>query len=64
MSEQTAAELIEDWQTGAFFLLLCCIAGVVSALFFGSLLGPIGAFGGFFVGTIVGFLFISAKLYG
>ena len=64
MSEKTAVELIEDWQTGAFFLLLCCVAGVFSALLFGSLLGPLGAILGFFAGGIGGFLLISHKLYG
>lgn len=64
MSEQTAAEIIDDWQTGAFFLLLCCVTGMVSALFLGSLLGPVGAIVGLFGGGLLGFLFISYKLYG
>jgi hypothetical protein len=64
MSEKTAAELIEDWQTGAFFLLLCCVAGVLSAVLFGSLLGPLGAVLGFLGGGVGAFLLISRKLYG
>lgn len=63
MPGKTAVELIEDWQIGAFFLLLCCVAGVFSAILFGSLLGPLGAFLGFFVGGIGAFLLISRKLY-
>jgi hypothetical protein len=64
MAEETAEQMIGDWKTGAFLLLLCVVPAFFSSLLLGLLLGPLAGLLGFFLGGVGTFLLISRKLYG
>lgn len=64
MSEKSTVELIEDWQTGAFFVIGSILIGVIVAVIGGSVGGLIGAVAGFLGGTGLAFLALSYLLYG
>jgi hypothetical protein len=60
-SPKTAGELIEEWQTGLFFVLGSVVVGVVVALIGGRFINPLPLF---FAGSIFGFLAFSYLVYG
>ena len=65
MTERTtAAELVEEWQTGAFLLLASALAGFVAASALGRGLSSDLALPGFAGGAAVAFLALSYLLYG
>lgn len=64
MSEQTAAELFKEWQTGALLLLASTLVGFIIASFGGSAVGAHTALVGLLGGTMLAFLTFSNLFYG
>jgi hypothetical protein len=66
MSEKSAVDLVEEWQSGAFLVLFSVLAGAVVAF---ALRGPLAAgpwvtLAGFVGGAVAGFLGVSYVRYG
>lgn len=66
MAEQSVVDFIEEWQTGAFLIVLSVVVGVLSVVGLGSVLpsSPVVILGVFLVGTIVAFVGTSFIIYG
>jgi hypothetical protein len=66
MAEQSTVDFIEEWQTGAFLIVLSVVVGALSVIGLGSVLpsSPIVILGVFLVGTIAAFLGLSFIIYG
>lgn len=64
MSERTIVDVIEDWQTGALFILVSVLIGAVLGWFFASESSVYLGVGGFAVGSLVTFLVLSYLVYG
>ncbi|MFD1572325.1 hypothetical protein [Halorubrum laminariae] len=66
MAEQSTVNFIEEWQTGAFLIVLSVVVGALSVIGLGSVLpsSPIVILGVFLVGTIAAFLGLSFIIYG
>ena len=66
MAEQSAVNFIEEWQTGAFLIVLSVIVGALSVIGLGSVLpsSPVVILSVFLVGTIVAFVGSSFIIYG
>jgi hypothetical protein len=60
----TTAELVEEWQTGAFLLLASAFVGFVAAALLGRGFSSSLAVPGFAGGAAVAFLALSYLLYG
>jgi hypothetical protein len=59
----TVVELIEEWQTGALFVFVSVLVGVVAAASLGRF-GPLYGLGGLIGGCLLTFLTLSYLLYG
>ncbi len=64
MSNKDTVDLVEEWQTGVFFIIGCVIIGVIAAVIGGSVGGHPGALVGLLGGVILGFLALSYLRYG
>ena len=66
MAEQSTVNFIEEWQTGAFLIVLSVVVGALSVIGLGSVLpsSSIVILGVFLVGTIAAFLGLSFIIYG
>ncbi|UVE51275.1 hypothetical protein KU306_05160 [Haloferax larsenii] len=64
MSEKTAVEFIEEWQTGAFLIIGSVVAGAFSAVALGPYETLAGVLFVFFFGAVFAFLGFSYLLYG
>lgn len=64
MADRSVADLVGEWQTGAFIVVVTVLSGVVSALVLRSLEVPYGRAIGFVGGAALAFLAISYLLYG
>lgn len=64
MTERTTAELVEEWQTGAFLLLASAFAGFVAASALGRRLSSDLTLLAFPGAAAVTFLALSYLLYG
>ena len=66
MTEQSVVDFIEEWQTGAFLIVLSVVVGVLSVIGLVSVLpsSPAVILGAFLVGTIVAFVGSSFIMYG
>jgi hypothetical protein len=60
---ETTVELIEEWQTGAFFVVVSVFVGVVVAASLGRF-GPLYGVAGLLGGCLLTFLTLSYLLYG
>jgi hypothetical protein len=60
---ETVVELIEEWQTGAFFVLASVLVGAVVATSLGRF-GPLYGVGGLIGGCLLTFVTLSYLLYG
>jgi hypothetical protein len=61
---ETTVELVEEWQTGAFFVLASAFIGVIFMAVFGSNFGPLAGITAL-VGTgLATFALLSYLLYG
>lgn len=66
MAEQSGVEFIEEWQTGAFLLVLSVVVGAVLVIGLGSILpsSSVVVLSVFLVGTIAAFIVSSYLIYG
>jgi hypothetical protein len=66
MAEQSTVDFIEEWQTGAFLIILSVAVGAVSVIGLNSVLSlaPVAILAVFLVGTIVAFVGSSFIIYG
>jgi hypothetical protein len=66
MAEQSTVDLIEEWQTGAFLIVLSVFVGALSVIGLNSVLpsAPAALLAVFLVGTIVAFVGSSFVIYG
>lgn len=64
MEENRMVALVEDWQTGAFTILVLAVVGGISALIGGTFAGGFGYLLGFIGGPILTFLAYSYLRYG
>lgn len=64
MAERTIVDFIEDWQTGALFVLVSGLVGAVLAWFLTTEGSVYLGFGGFIVGLLLTFLLLSYLVYG
>ena len=66
MAEQSVVDFIEEWQTGAFLIVLSVVVGALLVIGLDSILPllPVVALGVFLVGIIVAFLGSSFIIYG
>lgn len=66
MAEQSGVEFIEEWQSGAFLILLSVVVGAVLVIGLGSLLpsSPVAMLGVFLIGGIAAFVASSYIMYG
>lgn len=66
MAEQSTVDFIEEWQTGAFLIVLSVVVGALSVIGINSVLpsSPVVTLGVFLVGTIVTFVGSSFIIYG
>lgn len=64
MAEKSVVELIEDWQTGAAYIIGSVLVGGALGLFLRSQGPDYLGLGGLLVGTILAFLFFSYVRYG
>lgn len=66
MAEQSGVEFIEEWQTGAFLIVLSVSVGVALVAGFGSVIlsTPVAILSVFVVGAVAAFLLSSYLIYG
>ena len=66
MAEKNAVDFIEEWQTGAFLIVLSISVGAVLVIGFNSVIPstPVAILSVFFVGAVVAFLLSSYIIYG
>ena len=64
MSEKSGVDLVEEWQTGAIFVVGSVVMGGVVGAAGASIGGSLVGIGGFVVGAAVGFLVLSYLFYG
>lgn len=64
MSNKSVADLVEEWQTGSFFVISSVVIGLIVAVIAASVAGTAAGFAGFIVGAIGGFFAMSYILYG
>lgn len=64
MSGESVGELVNEWQTGAIFVVGSIGIGILVGAAMGTTVGPIAGVGGFVVGAIAGFLVLSYLFYG
>jgi hypothetical protein len=66
MAEQSTVDFIEEWQTGAFLIVLSVAVGALSAIGLNSVLplAPVAILAVFLVGIIVAFIGSSFIIYG
>jgi hypothetical protein len=64
MSDGSAAEVVDEWQTGAGLVLGSALVGGVIGGFFAMQREPALGIAGFFVGGILTFLLLSYLFYG
>lgn len=66
MTEQSAVGFIQEWQTGAFLIILSVVVGALSVIGLDSVLpsSPVVILGVFLVGTVVAFVGSSFIIYG
>lgn len=55
---------VEEWQTGAFFLLVSALVGIGVGTVIGSFRPGVLALAGIIIGAILTFLLLSYLLYG
>jgi hypothetical protein len=60
MTAKSAAELIEEWQTGMIIVIGCLYVGYVGSFLFRPL--PVDGMIGFAIGVVVAFLLASLSL--
>lgn len=61
---ETLVELIEEWQTGAFFLFASAVVGGVAMAVFGNRFGPLAGVAALVGGGLAAFAVLSYLLYG
>jgi len=66
MVEKSAVDFIEEWQTGAFLIILSVVVGAFSVIGLSSVLpsSPVVILSVFLVGTIAAFVGSSFIIYG
>ncbi|SEW11852.1 hypothetical protein [Halobacterium jilantaiense] len=64
MTERTAVDLVEEWQTGAFLLLASALAGFVAASAVGRGVASSLGLPTFAGGAVLTFLVLSYLFYG
>ena len=66
MAEQSTVDFIEEWQTGAFLIVLSVVVGALSVIGLNSVLPstPVVILAVFLVGAIVAFVGSSFIIYG
>ncbi|WP_323192686.1 hypothetical protein [Halostella sp. PRR32] len=64
MTEKNAVELVEQWQTGFFFVIGSALFGALLATLLSSIKPPVGGLIGFFGGVALAFLAFSYLSYG
>ena len=66
MAKQSVVDFIEEWQTGAFLIVLSVVVGALPVIGLGSVLpsSPVVILGVFLIGTIVAFVGSSFIIYG
>ena len=66
MAEQSTVDFIEEWQTGAFLIVLSVVVGALSVIGLNSVLpsAPVVILAVFLVGTIIAFVGSSFIIYG
>jgi hypothetical protein len=65
MAEQSGVDFIEEWQTGAFLIVLSAMIGAVLVIGLNSVLpsSPAAILSVFFFGAIAGFVVLSYIIY-
>ncbi|WP_135829093.1 hypothetical protein [Halorussus halobius] len=61
---ESIVDLVEEWQTGFFFLVGMGIVGLLTGAVVGLVAGAVGRFVGLLAGMVLGFLLGSYVLYG
>ncbi len=66
MTDQSAVDFIEQWQTGAFLIVFSVVVGALSVIGLSSALpsAPVGIVAVFLVGTTAAFVGLSFIMYG
>ena len=66
MDEKSGVDFIEEWQTGAFLIVLSVGIGAALVIGFTSVIPstPVALLSVFFVGAVVAFLLSSYIIYG